>query len=77
MPALAPHASQSDALPGDATNVKIDMTENDGLDVIVAASGGSVSAPGGPAQPRCDSTRPRGSWEVDSGQGAPALVPRC
>ena len=35
-----PAAAQAHALPGDATNVRIDMTENDGLDVIVAASGG-------------------------------------
>ena len=42
------HASEAHALPGDATNVRIDMTENDGLDVIVAASGGGVSAPGVP-----------------------------
>ncbi len=68
VPALAPHA-QSNALPGDATNVKIDMTENDGLDVIVAASGGSVSAPGvaGAAAVRFHQTA--GSWEVDTGAG--------
>ena len=47
MPALIPSA-RAHALPGDATNVRIDMTENDGLDVIVAASGGGVSAPGVP-----------------------------
>ena len=30
----------SNVLPGDATDVRIDMTENDGLDLIAAASGG-------------------------------------
>ena len=40
------NSSEAHALPGDATDVRIDMTENDGLDVIVAASGGGVSAPG-------------------------------
>ena len=40
------NSSEAHALPGDATDVRIDMTENDGLDVIVAASGGAVSAPG-------------------------------
>jgi SpoIID/LytB domain protein len=39
-------SSASHALPGDATNVRIDMTENDGLNVIAAGSGGTVSAPG-------------------------------
>ena len=36
---------QAHALPGDANNVRIAMTENDGLDVIVDSPGG-VSAPG-------------------------------
>jgi len=42
------HAAVSNALPGDDTNVRIDMTENDGLNLIAAASGvgATVSAPG-------------------------------
>jgi SpoIID/LytB domain protein len=63
------NASEAHALPGDATNVRIDMTENDGLDVIVAASGGSVTAPGvaptGVAAVRFHQTA--GTWEVDTG----------
>ena len=51
VPALVP-AFQSRALPSDSTNVRIAMTENNGLDVIVAGSGGSVSRTGG-AQRRC------------------------
>jgi peptidoglycan hydrolase-like amidase len=69
VPALVP-ASQPRALPGDATNVRIDMTENDGLDVIVAASGGQVSAPGvsiPAAAVRFHQTA--GTWEVDTGAG--------
>jgi peptidoglycan hydrolase-like amidase len=64
-------SSQAHALPGDATNVRIDMTENDGLDVIVAASGSGavVSAPGvaGAAAVRFHQTA--GTWEVDTGPG--------
>ena len=62
--------SEAHALPGDATDVRIDMTENDGLDVIVAASGGAVSAPGvpaGAAAVRFHQTA--GTWEVDTGSG--------
>ena len=42
------HAAVSNALPGDGTNVRIDMTENDGLNLIAAAAGvgATVSAPG-------------------------------
>src|SRR5580704_8484832 len=38
-------SAQPRALPADSTNVRIDMTENDGNDVIVESLGG-VSAPG-------------------------------
>jgi SpoIID/LytB domain protein len=71
VPALIQPA-QTHALPSDAMNVRIDMTENDGLDVIVAASGGSVSAPGVPsaAAVRFHQTDPTaGTWEVDTGPG--------
>ena len=65
------HAAESHVLPGDGTNVRIDMTENDGLDVIVAASGAgaAVSAPGvaGAAAVRFHQTA--GTWEVDTGPG--------
>ena len=68
VPALVPSA-QPRTLPGDDTDVRIDMTENDGLDVIVAASGGSVAAPGvsGAAAVRFHQTA--GTWEVDTGPG--------
>ncbi len=64
-------SSGAHALPGDATNVRIDMTENDGLDVIVAASGGQVSAPGVPggAAAAVRFHQSAGTWEVDSGPG--------
>ncbi len=39
-------SAQANDLPSDSINVRIAMTENDGNDVIVAASGGPVSAPG-------------------------------
>ena len=68
VPALAPSAS-AHALPGDATGVRIDMTENDGLDVIVAASGGSVSAPGVPGAAAVRFRQTAGTWEVDTGPG--------
>ena len=68
MPALVPSA-EAHALPGDATNVRIDMTENDGLDVIVAASGGSVSAPGVPSAAAVRFHQTGGTWEVDTGPG--------
>ncbi|HEX4126861.1 MAG TPA: SpoIID/LytB domain-containing protein [Acidimicrobiales bacterium] len=65
------NSSEAHALPGDSTNVRIDMTENDGLDVIVQASGGNVTAPGvaptGVAAVRFHQTS--GSWEVDTGPG--------
>jgi SpoIID/LytB domain protein len=68
VPALVPSA-QAHALPGDATNVRIDMTENDGLDVIVAAAGGSVSAPGVTSAAAVRFHQTAGTWEVDSGPG--------
>ncbi len=67
VPALIP--SQSHTLPGDATNVRIDMTENDGLDVIVQASGGSVSAPGVSSATAVRFHQTAGTWEVDTGPG--------
>jgi SpoIID/LytB domain protein len=68
VPALIP-SPQAHALPGDATNVRIDMTENDGLDVIVAASGGGVSAPGVPNAAAVRFHQTAGTWEVDTGPG--------
>ncbi len=63
------NASEAHALPGDSTDVRIDMTENDGFDVIVLASGGNVTAPGvaptGVAAVRFHQTS--GTWEVDTG----------
>ena len=67
VPALIP--SQPHALPGDATNVRIDMTENDGLDVIVQAAGGGVSAPGVPSAAAVRFHQTAGTWEVDTGPG--------
>ena len=63
-------ASQSHALPSDSTDVNIAMTENDGLDVIVAASGGGVSAPGvaNAAAVRFQQSG-SGSWNIDTGPG--------
>ena len=68
VPALVPSA-EAHALPGDATNVRVDMTENDGLDVIVAASGGSVSAAGVPSAAAVRFHQTGGTWEVDTGPG--------
>ena len=68
VPALIPSV-QARSLPGDATDVRIDMTENDGLDVIVAASGGSVSAPGVPSAAAVRFHQTAGTWEVDTGPG--------
>jgi len=64
-------SSEANALPGDATNVRIDMTENDGLDVIVAgASGGSVSAPGVPSAAAVRFQQSgSGTWNVETGGG--------
>ena len=71
------HASEAHALPGDATNVRIDMTENDGLDAIVAASGGAVSAPGVAERGRRALPPDRaGTWEVDTGPGCAGPVDR-
>ncbi len=67
VPALIP--AQPNALPGDGTNVRVDMTENDGLDVIVQAAGGAVSAPGVPSAAAVRFRQTAGTWEVDSGPG--------
>jgi SpoIID/LytB domain protein len=68
VPALIP--SQPHALPGDATNVRVDMTENDGLDVIVAgAAAGFVSAPGVSSAAAVRFHQTGGTWEVDTGPG--------
>ena len=68
VPALIPSA-QAHALPGESTNVRIDMTENDGLDVIVAGSGGGVSAPGVPGAAAVRFHQTGGTWEIDTGPG--------
>ncbi len=67
VPALI-QPSRADALPSDSTNIRIDMTENDGLDVIVA-SGAGVSAPGVPSAPAVRFQQTAGSWAVDTGPG--------
>jgi peptidoglycan hydrolase-like amidase len=67
VPALTP-SPQAHALPSDSTTVRIAMTENDGLDVIVASSGG-VSAPGVTGAPAVRFTQTAGTWAVDSGPG--------
>jgi stage II sporulation SpoD-like protein len=61
-------AGQAHAFPSDSTNVRIDMTENDGLDVIVASPGG-VSAPGVPSAPAVRFQQTAGTWAVDAGPG--------
>ena len=64
------NSSEAHALPGDATDVRIDMTENDGLDVIVAASGGAVAAPGvgtSGAPAVLFHQTAAGEWEVETG----------
>jgi SpoIID/LytB domain protein len=66
------HASESNVLPGDGTNVRIDMTENDGLDVIVAASGAgaTVSAPGVSGAPAVRFQQSgSGTWNIETGGG--------
>ena len=68
VPALVP-SSQSRALPSDSTDVRIAMTENNGLDVIVAGSGGSVSAPGVPSAAAVRFHQTGGTWEIDTGAG--------
>jgi SpoIID/LytB domain protein len=66
VPALT-ESSQAQGLPGDGTNVRIDMTENDGLDVIVVGSGGTVSAPGVPSAAAVRFHQTGSTWEVDTG----------
>ncbi len=67
VPALIPSARVS-ALPSDSTNVRIAMTENDGLDVIVESLGG-VSAPGVPDSAAVRFQQTAGTWAVDTGPG--------
>ncbi|HWD56584.1 MAG TPA: SpoIID/LytB domain-containing protein [Acidimicrobiales bacterium] len=63
-------SAQANALPSDSSNVRIAMTENDGLDVIVAGSGGGVSAPGVPDAPAVRFQQSgSGTWNVDTGAG--------
>ena len=67
VPALRP-AAQPKALPSDSTTVRIAMTENDGLDVIVQSTGG-VSAPGVANSPAIRFRQTAGTWAVDTGPG--------
>ena len=53
-------------MPSDTTDVKVAMTENDGLDVIVQSSGG-VSAPGVSSAPAVRFQQTGGTWAVDTG----------
>ncbi|HWF15200.1 MAG TPA: SpoIID/LytB domain-containing protein [Acidimicrobiales bacterium] len=62
-------SAQANALPTDSTSVRIAMTENDGNDVIVAAAGGAVSAPGVPSAPAVLFQPIGGSWNVYTGAG--------
>jgi SpoIID/LytB domain protein len=57
------------SLPSDSTNVKIDMQENDGLDVIVKGSSGGVSAPGVSNASAVRFHQTGTTWEVDTGPG--------
>jgi hypothetical protein len=68
VPALLP-SPRAHTLPSDSSDVRVDMTENDGLDVIVAASGGSVSAPGVPGAAAVRFHQTAGTWEIDTGPG--------
>ena len=61
-------AARSHALPGDGNSVRIAMTENDGLDVIVYSLGG-VSAPGVADSPAVRFQQTGGTWAVDTGPG--------
>ena len=65
VPALVP-SPQAHAVPSDTTDVKVAMTENDGLDVIVQSSGG-VSAPGVSSAPAVRFQQTGGTWAVDTG----------
>jgi SpoIID/LytB domain protein len=67
VPALVPSA-QPRTLPSDTTDVRIAMTENDGLDVIVQSLGG-VSAPGVSNSPAVRFRQTGGTWAVDTGPG--------
>ncbi len=67
VPALNP-SIQAHALPPDSTDVQVAMTENNGLDVIVASSGG-VSAPGVPSAPAVRFQQTAGTWAVETGSG--------
>ena len=64
VPALIP-SSGAHALPADSTNVRVAMTENDGLDVIVQSLGG-VSAPGVADSPAIRFRQTGGTWAVDT-----------
>jgi peptidoglycan hydrolase-like amidase len=62
-------SSRAHALPPDSTNVRVAMTENDDLDVIVAAVGGGVSGPGVSDAPAVRFQQSGGAWNVDTGPG--------
>ena len=61
-------AARAHALPGDGNSVRIAMTENDGLDVIVYSPGG-VSAPGVAGSSAVRFQQTGGTWAVDTGPG--------
>jgi SpoIID/LytB domain protein len=70
VPAAGPvGAAATHALPTDSSTVRIAMTENDGLDVIVAASGGQVGAPGVPGAAAVRFQQTGGTWAVETGPG--------
>jgi SpoIID/LytB domain protein len=61
--------AQANDLPSDSMNVTIAMTENNDNDVIVAASGGGVSAPGVSSASAVLFQPISGSWAVFTGPG--------
>ena len=67
VPAEVSH-SLANALPSDSTSVRIAMTENNGLDVIVQSLGG-VSAPGVANAAAVRFRQTAGTWAVDTGPG--------
>ena len=61
--------AQANDLPSDSMNVNIAMTENNDSDVIVAASGGGVSAPGVSSASAVLFQPISGSWAIFTGPG--------
>jgi SpoIID/LytB domain protein len=62
-------SAQANDLPSDSMNVRIAMTENNDNDVIVAGSGGQVSAPGVSGAAAVLMQPVAGSWTIYTGPG--------